>query len=102
MSKWNIKSGNFAINFWKEVDKLNDKSFQTFLKNLNNSSRINSSSRTDEITNEEISVYFPYSENYAFTNDPITSLVTATADADEGGAINPFMMQMAHFNGHRF
>ena len=81
--KWNINAGNFGENFWKEANKLNDKTFQTFLQNLNNSSRINSSTTTDPYL-FEVTVYFPYSDNYVFTNDPVSSLVTATADADQG------------------
>ncbi|HUS02195.1 MAG TPA: hypothetical protein VMY77_10735 [Chitinophagaceae bacterium] len=79
--KKNITGGNFAQNFWKEVAKLKDPSFQTFLSNIKNSQN----GRLDEYNGlNELTVYFPYSENYNFTSDPIPTVTTATADADEG------------------
>ena len=80
--KWNILAGNFAQKFWNEVNKSNDQSFKTFLealKNNQNNGRVGEYDGSGEVT-----IYYPYSENYNFTNDPITSLATATADADEG------------------
>jgi hypothetical protein len=85
--KWNLNLEEFSQNFWNEEKKLNDQEFDNFLSRMSNStSRIAAPA--------EVSIYFPYSEEFSnqlsfSTYSPITSLVTATADADEGWGNQP-------------
>lgn len=85
---YGINPGQFAKEFWKEVAKTNDKDLNQYLQKIkNNSVR----AKTDEAGElHELSVYFPYSEEFNFTSDPVYSLATATADADEGWGYKSF------------
>lgn len=94
-TKWGVSINAFANNFWNEVKKKNDKPLEAFLDKLvtENTSLLSSSSSENDPA-YQVTVYFPYSEEFAAPDDgyfsPITSLVTATADADEGWGYLPF------------
>ncbi|MBX9783302.1 MAG: hypothetical protein K2X48_08420 [Chitinophagaceae bacterium] len=100
-AKHNITYGSFAKLFWAEVAKKNDPSYKAFLENLKedivkfapNSSAGNY--RTNSEGGTGASIYFPYQNEFIDPNDPgggrggytfggIVTIVTATADADEG------------------
>ncbi len=86
--KWNVSLGQFAKNFWIEANKKNDPSFVQFLNDLNISNNL------DENGNG-VSIYFPYSDEFlpeGGTYEPISSISTATADADEGWGSQPFFI----------
>lgn len=103
--KWNISIENFAANFWKEVEKKHDPSFYIFLSNLNianknhNASGSIRSNALYDANGYPISIYFPYLEQFVVPGvtgegyyEPITTIVTATADADEGWGSQPFFI----------
>jgi hypothetical protein len=93
----NIKSlqldiNSFGNDFMTQARKLNDAKYNEFLQKIERSisPTLNSNSYS---TGEQVTVYFPYSEEFIDPNSgnggtttygTITSLVTATADADEG------------------
>lgn len=89
--KYNLSLQAFAANFWLAAGKLNDPSFAAFLANMKPASGTTPALRLEE---EQISVYFPYDDRFLpeLGNDisygPVTSLVTATADA--GWGIQPY------------
>ncbi len=93
--KWGVSLNSFSKNFWIEVKKKNDKSFELFLEELNaNNTALFSTTTNENSTSNQVSVYFPYSEEFSAPDDgyysAITSIVTATADADEGWGYLPF------------
>ena len=94
--KWNVSLVKFADAFWKAANKRNDPTFVKFLNDLNPS---NTANRLENEEGQQVSVYFPYSEEYEYGGtggpgyfEPITSLVTATADADEGWGSLPYFV----------
>jgi|1048.fasta_scaffold20096_1 hypothetical protein len=93
-SKWGVSLNAFAKSFWIEVKNKNDRSLEYFLDRLVNDNTSLLSASSTEYDPDQVSVYFPYSEEFANPNDgyysPITSIVTATADADEGWGYLPF------------
>ena len=87
--KGNISLNNFSKNFWIEANKKNELEFKEFLNGLNKSVSIASanSSNNDESKKEnEVTIYFPYSERFLISDEdsPVTTLVGAVADANEG------------------
>lgn len=96
--KWNVSLNKFANNFWAEVNKKNDASFNQFLDKLKSTATTvpNSANRTQTAEGEQVSVYFPYLEEFVPVEggggsyEPITSIATATADADEGWGNLPY------------
>jgi hypothetical protein len=92
--KWNVSILKFADNFWSEVNKKNDQEFTRFLKNLNIDAINTSTGRMSTGNENEITIYHPYSEEFEPTGggtyEPITSIITATADADEGVGYLPY------------
>jgi hypothetical protein len=73
----------------------NDKSFETFLEELNASkTALLSTSSTEFGTSNQVSIYFPYSKEFVVSDggyySPITNVLTATADADEGWILSKF------------
>lgn len=94
--KFNVSLYQFSDNFWIEVNKSNDDSFIKFLNNLNNKKNLNLQNGYVDENGDEVSVYFPYMEEFPDPNDgggyyePITSIATATADADEGWGSQPY------------
>lgn len=98
LQKQNLRQGAFAKAFWSVVQKKNDVAFIAFLKGLSGiNNPLNRVSAPDG--SEEVSIYYPYSENFmppVDTSDnpspdlgPMT-IVTATADADEGIGYIPY------------
>jgi hypothetical protein len=91
--KWNVSLTDFSTNFWANAEKKNDDSFNQFLNTLIEPVSGNQSKRVEEI-GDQVTIYFPYSEEFIPTDggyyEPITSLVTATADADEGLGASPY------------
>ena len=94
--KWNISLEQFSSHFWKEAEKKNDPVFLGFLKKLNSAGTgARSRSSSNPVTEEqEVTIYFPYSEQFlppeAGYYAPVTTLVAATADADEGWGSQPY------------
>jgi hypothetical protein len=90
--QYHVSLGQFSDNFWGVVNKQNDPGFKQFLTWLNVDNQANNLSTKDfNESGELVSIYFPYSEEFAPSNDgsvvnyaPISSIITATADADEG------------------
>ncbi len=101
--KWNVSLSEFPKNFWIEANKTSDATFTQFLNDLNiDKSSLQTPSTTTLVgaNGNDVSIYFPYSEEYLLPDDggsggyyePITSIVTATADADEGWGSQPFFI----------
>lgn len=103
--KWNVSIEKFSTEFWEKAKELNSPNFDLFLNNLNNNFSSNNNilqntsqnSKSGDGNNygEQVTVYFPYSENFVPVIEgeyyaPITSIVTATADADEGWGELPY------------
>ncbi len=94
--RWNVSLTKFADNFWVEVNKKNDPSFKQFLNGLNESiaTTPNTATRVETEDGQQVSVYFPYSDEFlppdGGSYQPITSIATATADADEGWGDLPY------------
>ncbi len=106
----NVKQGTFANDFWALVSKKNDPDFSNFLAGIKpgNKEALKQGQKRgqnvktndyDEFGNEihppEVSLYYPYAEQYInpFDNSgnysPSTSVMTATAEADEGYGWRP-------------
>jgi hypothetical protein len=85
--KWNVSLNKFAEAFWQKAKKTNDTEFIHFLESLNYSLQ---TANNEPGNGNGPTIYFPYSEEYlpegggTVTYAPITSVATATADADEG------------------
>ena len=95
--KWNVSLDKFAINFWMEVNKKNDPLLNLFLEKSKGAINTvtNSTNIIETEGGEPVSVYFPYSDEFIPPDDggsyqPITSIATATADADEGWSDLPY------------
>jgi hypothetical protein len=99
--KQNLSLAAFAEAFWSEANKNTDAAFKSFLTQLKRP-KAKTALRTGENTNgtgDEVTIYFPYSELFLppdgtepsgnYTYGTITSLVTATEDADEGWGQQP-------------
>ena len=97
-----VKLETFAEAFWKEANKNSSTEFATFLNDLKRPS-ISTAMRTGEsINGDEVTIYFPYSEMFlppdgdigggTYTYGTITSIVTATEDADEGIGQQPIFL----------
>ena len=93
--KWNTSLNSFSKNFWEIVKKDNDKNFELFLNNLSTiRTALLTTGSNDNNESQQVTIYFPYSEVFVLPNDgyvePLTSIVTATADADEGFGYLPY------------
>lgn len=92
-SKWNLSLDQFARNFWNEAGKRNDPDFLAFLHGLEPAGT-NMRAADGSEGSGDVSIYFPYSVEYFPPEEgsyaPITTLVTATADADEGWGSQPY------------
>lgn len=85
---WNVSLQAFAANFWKQAEKMNDDSFMSYLSNLNATSR-------QYYYEGETSIYTPYQYELQPADEggyyaPVTSIITATADANEGWGEQPY------------
>lgn len=84
----------FSDNFWNIVNKENDRAFINFLGRLKPDATAQVVNRTTIVDDSQISIYFPYIEQFHFDENgsfaPITTLTTATADADEGIGTLPY------------
>jgi len=103
-SSLNVQRGTFSNVFWALVNKKNDQDFSNFLTALKPGNistdanqkkaqnlKVNDNDGSGEQSHPaEVSLYYPYAEQYInpFDNSgnysPSTSVMTATADADEG------------------
>ena len=94
--QWNVTISQFAQGFWSEANKKNDAVFLSFLRRLGGYDAVLRSGGSADVNMEEqVSIYFPYSEEFEPPADggsyqPITSITTATADADEGWGSQPY------------
>lgn len=92
--QFNTNLDDFSNDFWKEANKVEDIEFEKFLVGLNNQNVIT----TLGDGGGDVSVYFPYSEEFVPQDPdlgggyygPVTSISTATADADEGWGEMPY------------
>ncbi|MCG9899402.1 MAG: hypothetical protein MH132_05335 [Hydrotalea sp.] len=77
---------NFASAFWAEVITRGDSEFNNFLSSLrpvpNNSITLNDINSSNG--GNEVSIYFPFHEDYINTPPSVVSIISATADSDEG------------------
>lgn len=96
--KYKVSLATFSKNFWSEVAKMKDLQFDEFLRKLDFKS-INELQRkqADFQQEEQVSIYFPYMEDFeepvvggGTYYAPVTSIVTATADADEAWGNQPY------------
>ncbi len=104
-SDLNVQAGTFSKEFWAEVAKKNDPDFNSFLTALkpNGISTDANQKKTQNLKANDydgngnqglppdgVSLYYPYAEQFInpFDNSgnysPATSVMTATAEADEG------------------
>ena len=100
--KWNTSLNSFSKNFWEIVKKNNDKNFELFLNNLSTiRTALLTTGSNDNNESQQVTIYFPYSEVFVLPNDgyvePLTSIVTATADADEGFGYLPYFDNFGNF-----
>lgn len=100
--KWNTSLNSFSKNFWEIVKKDNDKNFELFLNNLSTiRTALLTTGSNDNNESQQVTIYFPYSEVFVLPNDgyvePLTSIVTATADADEGFGYLPYFDNFGNF-----
>jgi hypothetical protein len=101
--KWNVSLEQFAKSFWGEVNKRNDPDFLYFLSKLSNGHSLAQTPGSQNSPNSQngegdgVTVYFPYSDQFLPDGgggyyEPITSIATATADADEGWGNQPYFI----------
>ncbi len=96
--KLNISLQAFSENFWQQANKTGDENLLLFLNKLKprdlryeySATRIKVNTFWEE-QQEDPSIYYPYSQNYD-NDEPITTLVTATEDADEGWGSQPYYL----------
>lgn len=106
-NKLNVELISFSKSFFSIALETNDSEFQSFLQNLNKVSdyNLNSSSLKTNVNNyenygDDVSIYYPYSEEFIDNNindndyyyAPITTIATATAEADEGWGSQPYYL----------
>lgn len=100
-----VKLEDLSKNFFEIVSKKNDNDFKAFLQNLNlrsdlnlNTNSLQTHSYYDVGYGDRVSIYYPYSETFQDDNgnnnyyEPITTIATATADADQGWASQPYYL----------
>lgn len=102
--KWGVQLDAFASGFWTEASKRNDPAFKSFLEGVAATSSAQAATlRVAEMDPSETSIYMPYFENVEELIDdsgggyfePITSVVAATADADQGIGSQPYYVDGA-------
>ncbi len=129
-SKLNIQESTFANAFWLGVNKLNDADFSKFLVSIkpnneetrrlskNGSEKAGSNDKISSVPNstavtapedipyDDITICYPYSEVFIspITNNgnygAITSVITATAEADEGYGWQPILGNAGNITGY--
>src|SRR5690606_35657990 len=83
---------SFSNQFWERAKELNDPSFLTFLEGIKPALN-----RVEDGGEGEVGIYQPYYDDFPEVDPneesdyygPITTIVTATADADEGWGSQP-------------
>jgi len=99
-TKWDVNLPLFASQFWSIVNAKGDTKLQAFLEKVQKVhlpiQSLGTQTNADDNKNgsEDVSIYFPYSDQFdngASGNSygPITSLVAATAEADEALGMQP-------------
>lgn len=83
--RWRFSPGSFARAFGEAANRRKDPQFNSFLEAMG----AGAGQRPEQYQVENVSIYYPYSDEFqepVFENSgaTITTLVTATADADEG------------------
>ncbi len=99
-SKWNVNIQDFSRQFWNIVNAKGDSAFQDFLVKVQTihvpiqslSTQTNQSG--NDFSSDDVSIYFPYSDQFdngaiGDSYGPITSLVAASAEADEALGLQP-------------
>lgn len=98
ISKRNLSLNNFSSEFWKIVELKQDIQLKSFLNTLNSTSSNNTREINDNSSpQQQVTVYFPYSDHFPDQsgggNPMFISIITATADADEGIGQRPILDQ---------
>jgi hypothetical protein len=99
-SQWNVNLQTFSDNFWTVAKEKNDTKLLAFLDKVQTIhlpvQSLGTQTNVDDnkFGSEDVSIYFPYSNQFdiAASGDsygPITSLVAATAEADEALGMQP-------------
>lgn len=95
-AKHSVNLTAFASDFWTIANKVEDFEFANFLSSLKSSNLGNATKNRNAAAlltdGDQVSLYFPYSQSYMIdvpygdgsVSGPVTTLVTATADADAG------------------
>lgn len=100
-SKWNVSLQDFSEAFWKAARGKNDTQLLAFLNFIQNKhlSIQNLSNRQFGVSGQEnsydVSIYFPYSSEFDISASgdsygPVSSLVAASAEADEALGYQPY------------
>jgi len=95
----------FSNEFWAEASKMKDAKFNAFLNSLDKDvSTVQTQVSGMQVKSSELgggggndpSIYFPYNEEFIPSDGeyyaPITTVSTATADADEGWGLQPYYL----------
>lgn len=101
--KLNVNLTTFNNNFWNQVNKMGDPAFSSFLQSIKPDDyvyELSNKKSAQTYSYGDISIYFPYSENFSYQidwiqsdpdNPQITTIAAATADADEGVGFAPYL-----------
>jgi hypothetical protein len=100
-NKWNVSLQVFSDNFWVAAKEKNDPKLLAFLGKMQTndlpSGLLASQIHNDGYVNysNEVSIYFPYSSEFDYSASgesygPVSSLVAASAEADEALGFQPF------------
>ncbi len=103
--QWDLSLPKFANAFWTEASKMKDEKFNAFLNSLDKDvSTVQTQVSSTQVKSSELgggggndpSIYFPYNEEFIPSDGeyyaPITTVTTATADADEGWGLQPYYL----------
>ena len=99
-SKWDVNLQTFSDNFWTLAHAKNDLTLLAFLDKVQTihlpvqSLGTQSNQSGSDFSSNDVSIYFPYSNQFdtdasGDSYGPITSLVAATAEADEALGMQP-------------
>ncbi|WP_143011108.1 hypothetical protein [Siphonobacter aquaeclarae] len=111
MSRNNLELSYFTDNFWKVARLMSDSAYLNFLNSLNEPAAVTSPKRSGRTGSEssqvpQVSIYCPYSQleekpkNMDFfyeITEQVASVVTATADADQGTGYRPVRDENGNF-----
>ena len=99
-SKWDVNLQDFSSQFWNIVNAKGDTQLQAFLVKVQTihvpiqSLGTQTNQSGSDFSSDDVSIYFPYSDQFdngasGSSYGPITSLVAASAEADEALGMQP-------------